>query len=373
MSAPETTSLNGSHYDVCIIGAGISGLSAAQALSQQNQKNLKIAVLEKSRGPGGRMATRRMDGFQFNHGAPSFTLESADFIAWARADERKNSLKISELPASPTCYKATTSANYSMNLLARSIFSPQNFHTLIRVTALVPLQAQLQAQLPAQLPVQHWQVQFQRENPAGEVLERGTLTADNIILALPAPQAAALLQPLPAQLTELAQIAASVKYDACWVAMFSLTSPSGIATNEFGEAKISADAPLSKCIRQADANAVGSESWVVHASVVWTNKHLNDSKETVGDALFSAFLTLCNGIEKPVVLAAHRWLYAQPSTNEITYINHAHAFDQAAKNGLFCIGDWLNTSSSTSSMSHIERALLSGQQKFQGDVSRLLC
>jgi renalase len=351
----QTTHLNESHHDVCIIGAGISGLSAAQTLGQ---KNLKIVVLEKSRGPGGRMATRRMDGYQFNHGAPSFTLENPNFIAWAHADARKDSLQISQLQPSPPNYKATASANFSMNLLARSIFTPPNFHTLIRVTALVQLQTPLKVQLPAL----HWQVQFQRENPAGEVLERGTLTADNIVLALPAPQAAALLQPLPAQFTELAQLAASVKYDACWVAIFSLLGPSGIATNEFGEATISADAPFSKCIRQAGINTDGSESWVVHASVTWTNKHLNDSKETVGDALFSAFLTLCNGIEKPVVLAAHRWLYGQPATNNIAGADHADASDQAAKNGLFCIGDWLNTSSSTNSMSHIERAWLSGQQ-----------
>jgi renalase len=351
MSAPQTTYLNESHHDVCIIGAGISGLSAAQTLGQ---KNLKIVMLEKSRGPGGRMATRRMNGFQFNHGAPSFTLESPDFIAWARANEHKNNLQISQLQLSPPNYKATASANLSMNLLARSIFTPANFHTLIRATAL------------AQLSDKHWQVQFQRENPAGEVLEHGTLIANKVVLALPAPQAAALLKPLPAAFTVLAQLAASVEYNACWVAMFSLPSPSGIATNEFGEAAISADAPFSKCIRQAGINSDGSESWVVHASPAWTNKYLNDSKEAVGNALFSAFLELYNGAGKPVVLAAHRWLYAQPALHNpkhsMTHAVHAQAFDQAAKNGLFCLGDWLSSGLATNSMGDIERAWLSGQQ-----------
>lgn len=53
---------------LAIIGAGMAGLAAARAL-QQRRPELVITVYEKSRGLGGRMATRRRDGFRFDHGA----------------------------------------------------------------------------------------------------------------------------------------------------------------------------------------------------------------------------------------------------------------------------------------------------------------
>ena len=54
-------------YDAIIIGAGISGLTLAKRL-QQAQKS--FLILEKSRGLGGRLATRRHPPFyKFDHGA----------------------------------------------------------------------------------------------------------------------------------------------------------------------------------------------------------------------------------------------------------------------------------------------------------------
>ena len=57
-----------SHYDYIIVGAGLTGLALGRRLQESN-KNLHIAVLEKSRGCGGRMATRRTTIARFDHGA----------------------------------------------------------------------------------------------------------------------------------------------------------------------------------------------------------------------------------------------------------------------------------------------------------------
>ena len=54
-----------SNYDVIIIGAGISGLTAALELEKFN---LKILVLEKSDRVGGRIKTDNVDGFLLDHG-----------------------------------------------------------------------------------------------------------------------------------------------------------------------------------------------------------------------------------------------------------------------------------------------------------------
>ncbi len=53
---------------LAIIGAGMAGLAAARKLQQQCPE-LEVTVYEKSRGYGGRVATRRRDGFVFDQGA----------------------------------------------------------------------------------------------------------------------------------------------------------------------------------------------------------------------------------------------------------------------------------------------------------------
>lgn len=64
-------------FDVVIVGAGISGLIAAKTLSE---KGLQVVLLEKSRGVGGRMATRRLGGQSMDHGAQFFTAQGeSDF------------------------------------------------------------------------------------------------------------------------------------------------------------------------------------------------------------------------------------------------------------------------------------------------------
>lgn len=54
------------HCETIIIGAGLSGLTLANLLSLKGQEAL---ILEKSRGVGGRLATRRIDNLGLDHGA----------------------------------------------------------------------------------------------------------------------------------------------------------------------------------------------------------------------------------------------------------------------------------------------------------------
>lgn len=54
--------------NLAIVGAGMAGLSAARELRRRHP-DLSITVYEKSRGFGGRVATRRRDRFVFDHGA----------------------------------------------------------------------------------------------------------------------------------------------------------------------------------------------------------------------------------------------------------------------------------------------------------------
>jgi renalase len=60
---------------VAIIGAGISGLTLANNLSNC----ARITVFEKARGVGGRMSTRYADPFYFDHGTQFFTARTKPF------------------------------------------------------------------------------------------------------------------------------------------------------------------------------------------------------------------------------------------------------------------------------------------------------
>ena len=62
-----------------VIGAGISGLLAAGTLQRDGWD---VTVLDKGRGVGGRMATRRVGGGTFDHGAQFFTVRSEPFTAF---------------------------------------------------------------------------------------------------------------------------------------------------------------------------------------------------------------------------------------------------------------------------------------------------
>lgn len=65
-----------SPWDVIVIGAGLSGLLAAGRLQSGGAR---VLVLDKGRGVGGRLATRRTDAGVFDHGAQFFTAHDPGF------------------------------------------------------------------------------------------------------------------------------------------------------------------------------------------------------------------------------------------------------------------------------------------------------
>ena len=61
--------------NVAIIGAGLAGCVVSEKLSER----ATVKILEKSKSPGGRMATRVSSQYEFDHGAQFFTARSVEF------------------------------------------------------------------------------------------------------------------------------------------------------------------------------------------------------------------------------------------------------------------------------------------------------
>ncbi len=62
---------------IAIVGAGIAGLAAAQTLIRAGQQ---VQIFDKSRGSGGRMASKRSEAGALDLGAQYFTARDRRFI-----------------------------------------------------------------------------------------------------------------------------------------------------------------------------------------------------------------------------------------------------------------------------------------------------
>src|SRR5690554_7172133 len=86
----DTTSIR----SVAVIGSGLAGLTASILLGQLGHS---VTVFEKSRGPGGRMASKRVGSGSADVGAQYFTARNPEFLSflqrWARSEEHTSELQ----------------------------------------------------------------------------------------------------------------------------------------------------------------------------------------------------------------------------------------------------------------------------------------
>ncbi len=79
------------HFEIAIIGAGISGLMAATYLAEKGRNSV---LFDKGRGPGGRMNSRRFGKFRLDHGAQFFTVRDHRFEKYVHRWEQARVAKI---------------------------------------------------------------------------------------------------------------------------------------------------------------------------------------------------------------------------------------------------------------------------------------
>jgi predicted NAD/FAD-dependent oxidoreductase len=286
-SQPRSTSL-----EVVVIGAGLSGLSCARTLDDHGHR---VRVLEKSRGPGGRTATRREGEWRFDHGAQYFTVRDPRFRRCVESWREDG-------------FVARWTGRIAV-LGARGV-EPKDGDTDRFVG--VPGMNAVCRHLAEDLDVR-WRTRVARIEHDGD---RWRLTADDgadlgaadavVVSAPPAQTAELLAKAAPA----LADRARAVDMAPCWAAMVVFDRPLEVP---FDGAFVHGS-PLSWVAREASKpGRPAAEAWVLHTGPDWSEDHLEIERQDAAARLLDAFREAIGGIDADVVhLDAHRWRFALP-------------------------------------------------------------
>ena len=165
---------------------------------------------------------------------------------------------------------------------------------------------------------------------------------DVVLVCVPSPQALHLLAPVA---PGLAQVISTAEMYPTWATMLVLAERLAVA---WDGAFLNDDETLSWISRNASKPGRGpDDTWVLHATREWTIGHLEDTPDSVSDAMITAFRDATGNTAVPVHAASHRWRYAQPDP----VVAAPALYD--AELGLGAGGDWCGGA-------RVEGALLSG-------------
>ncbi|MDU9389965.1 NAD(P)/FAD-dependent oxidoreductase [Pseudomonas sp. zfem002] len=314
---------------IAIIGAGIAGLSAAQALQKAG---LTVHLFDKGHGSGGRMASKRSEVGALDLGAQYFTARDRRFVEQVQHWQERGwvaewkpqlyNYRDGQLTPSPDEQVRWVGVP-RMSAITRGLLKDVTVNFSCRISEVFRGK-------------QYWHLQDT------EGCSHGPFS--RVIVAVPAPQATPLLAATP----KLAAAAAGVQMEPTWAVALGFDTP--------------LDTPMQGCFVQDCAldwlarnrSKPGREehldTWVLHASSAWSKQHIDLQKETVIEQLLGDFAELVGcAVSAPSFSLAHRWLYARPAGN------HEWGVLADADQGLYACGDWCLSG-------RVEGAWLSGQE-----------
>jgi hypothetical protein len=273
-----------------VIGAGIAGLSIARALGD----TAEITVFEKSRGAGGRMSTRRVEGWHFDHGTQFFTVRNPRFKAFLQPHLDEGSvaewrgrvvwLSAGEAPTERPWLEPHYVPVPGMNALAKRLAAGVALRTGVEVAPLAE---------PGAGP---WSLYDTAGEPLGDF--------DWVLSTAPSPQSVRLLdRALPAD----APLRAA-RYLPCFSLMLGFD---GAWPKDWIAAKVRGSAIEWLASQSSRPGRPASTALVAQASAEWSAQNLERDPAEAQRELEDALRAL--GVIEPRSArhsALHRWRYA---------------------------------------------------------------
>lgn len=275
-----------------IVGAGLSGLVAANILKQVG---LAVVVLDKAHGVGGRMATRRVENDVFDHGAQYFTARDSRFVkqvsSWQAAGIARTWAR--GFFASDGTFKFNNEERYigamGMTSIPKYLAQSVDIRLEQRVDGIT-------------VSNRVWQV----ETETGDLF-----SSDALLLTPPLPQSLALLDTgeiaLPAKArADLERIS----YHACLAVMATLAGPSRIAAP--GGVWLEGE-PL-RSIADNHQKGISPEGYgiTIHAGPEFSQQHWDMDPESITQLMFDAAATWIG--TDITAISLPRWRYSQPAS-----------------------------------------------------------
>lgn len=296
--------------ETIILGAGLAGLTIAAGLSRAGRA---AVVLEKSRGTGGRLATRRAGDLRFDHGAQYLRPKTPAFAGFL--DEMKVAAAAEAWPAIEDGAPAMVGTP-GMSALVKPLAAEADIRTGAEAKSAV------------------------RENGVWSVYGAdGVCLARTarLVSAIPAPQVLRVFAPddLPGEID-------AVEFAPNWTLMAAFSTPLPLPdVTRDAEAKLSWVARNSSKPGRAGAlatepgGAEAPETWVAQAHENWSRDNLEIPKEDAAARMLDLLAERVGGtLPEPVHATAHRWRFSQA----VRPLGQPCLADDGS--GLVIAGDW---------------------------------
>jgi len=307
--------------DLLVLGSGIAGLAAAR-LAEDDGK--RVLVIDKGRRLGGRVSTRRQDGFVFNHGAQFVTAKGTGFASLLAKAKTAGNIKDWQICDDKIVQIGTPSMRDLPQFMATGLMVRQQ----TEITEIAHHGGHIGF--------------FDKDDLVA--------TGRQAIITAPAAQTTKLLADI---YPDLAATAGLASYDPCWTIMLGLESNHGLGTAPLRDQAAGIALGVPEFTRSNQQSGAVAPALTIQATGAWSQQHLQNDPQMVIESLCQIWQNLSGKpLGKIITSAAHRWLYAKVTTaapNDAPRLSH--------DGKLTIAGDWLGGS-------RVEQAFDSGRQAY---------